>query len=1561
MSLFGARQGVNAATVLALDFADGTYSDLSPAAQAVTLVSTGGPLPYWIGGPYGDAMQFDTYGETAQFRRVSVAHSGTLNPATIGTWDFAFYDGRTGADSDGAYIAAQYSTSAGGLSWEIFLDADGRINVRIDDGTGTIDSIIEGTDGPEAAALHVYIAQRWYWCRFVLDLLNGWLYLYRDGQLVAKKSTAIAQLRTASLGPVQIGAHVVTAQTNKHFAGRVGEFHLRAEVDTDSASCPVNFSLRDRISTKQYHVAEIDIGEMVQSLTWTATGGGGFYAAQAALALGSLIADADDVVSLVLTSTAGVETTLTKVGNAAEVDATNNTFCWVESTGRLHAKPQPSASDQAKVRITYRCSDKSQIIAGRYYRGTLMSADSGTLATAYMFKPLPMGGGARVDIARQHTDHPASFSVEANSRIIWPGSPIRLYRTSDCIPWCERKPEFVGLIETAPPDDRDVFSLQSMPVHALLESVAVETNAITADDYSDAPTESLGHVFPFIYGTGNLRVPAKCIEQTATTIGSYTAYKCQVSAHHIARMSRFGRGTYSGLPVLNVDLDAGTFYSTNWPSQLTAAWVDVDGFGDASDPTSPDGVPVTSWGDAADCIVTPWDWLQAWMTRFCPLLTWSGGSGADTATRIELLRRAAEVMSARGSAGTELHRFFSETITFLVPFIDGTYGWKDIDKTAAATAVLLDSDLVTFDPWRPEVDSLAREALVMASEYTALDDGTVRKGSLARLTTRAESRLDIPAEWYPPPGGSGQLSRFLTVGSAEAWLALVRSFFEITGQLRTVTVGASKLGLEVMDVLTDGTTNAQAGASARLRVLSRTPLGNGTMKLELFPETLFPADSSQSGVIRDAYGPCQQFDWCEAGGQALANRDGSGYGSVADDAYRVWQPCDGFPATGVTQTAVVYGVSSSAVATDVQVRLRDLTNSLTLATFNLPNAAGFVSASVANIPAAEAILVLEYQTANGATGTLRSCSWESEETAAVPGDPVSPTVMHAVGSRAGWSLSTAGREPFHPTRHMSVVGKSTALSLADSVGAWLPVNDHCEILPSGWYGFPAGGGHSIMAFVKRIGGGADSDLQFRVRELDTPATIATIAAVTTSEALVSTTTVANLPSANKRIAFEYKTENGASGTFRSAAWEFEELTTPASASPAPEACYSEGSAAGASCPSAGAGVVRTVPLRAGAFSAQPDYWGDNDYAHAPTSKIRYRAFVYVNIGTAVNFRPLIYFYWYYNSGNQTKQGFTAADFGVINASGLYSVDLSYPTAFSAIMFEVVPHYYSDSGTATIHAVGVFQRFLDVSVSSNYLTVPCRVGSMLATALQPPGLKAQWALKANGTGCTGFNPVVVGTTKTGLGNGGEFDDDPIETHVIADFGEITTDGIHLATGISGVLTNPTGLELRYICTVGTPTVNGLSVAFVYPESGGSGIPNHHKPLISWGATQDAAGSVSALLELAATGAGNWTVIDGYEELRQGALEFEDDIALYFEINFITTQWATGNLLFRVYDVTNSVVIASAAPTSGDLTYAIDQSLDNALPAANARLQLQYVLIGPTTCAFYKALFDLYKWQ
>ena len=145
---------------------------------------------------------------------------------------------------------------------------------------------------------------------------------------------------------------------------------------------------------------------------------------------------------------------------------------------------------------------------------------------------------------------------------------------------------------------------------------------------------------------------------------------------------------------------------------------------------------------------------------------------------------------------------------------------------------------------------------------------------------------------------------------------------------------------------------------------------------------------------------------------------------------------------------------------------------------------------------------------------------------------------------------------------------------------------------------------------------------------------------------------------------------------------------------------------------------------------------------------------------------------------------------------------------------------------------------------------------------------------------------------------------------------------------------------------------------------SKVARYHVHTVSWGAVQVADDAASTLLTLTATGAGVWAAVDAHETLRQGAFDFATgtEIRHAFVVYYQFTTWSAGNLAFRLRDVTNSLTIATATrDTAG--TYNDVSTWSTAftnLPLADARVELQYSLVAPTTCDFYSAVWDTSRW-
>ena len=165
------------------------------------------------------------------------------------------------------------------------------------------------------------------------------------------------------------------------------------------------------------------------------------------------------------------------------------------------------------------------------------------------------------------------------------------------------------------------------------------------------------------------------------------------------------------------------------------------------------------------------------------------------------------------------------------------------------------------------------------------------------------------------------------------------------------------------------------------------------------------------------------------------------------------------------------------------------------------------------------------------------------------------------------------REIWSPQTHLEY-GNSTGLSLAATAGAWTAVDNHMQLWPRAtWGGVPTGIAHRFQVRAQRIAGAADTDLQFRIRDLDGGATLATINCSTTLGFQTAVTSFASIPTANARLCLEYQAAAGVTGTLHLAGWQSEEASGCLLSEEMMHTClWSTGYRTGAACTGASAAV-----------------------------------------------------------------------------------------------------------------------------------------------------------------------------------------------------------------------------------------------------------------------------------------------------------------------------------------------------------------------------------------------------
>ena len=131
-------------------------------------------------------------------------------------------------------------------------------------------------------------------------------------------------------------------------------------------------------------------------------------------------------------------------------------------------------------------------------------------------------------------------------------------------------------------------------------------------------------------------------------------------------------------------------------------------------------------------------------------------------------------------------------------------------------------------------------------------------------------------------------------------------------------------------------------------------------------------------------------------------------------------------------------------------------------------------------------------------------------------------------------------------------------------------------------------------------------------------------------------------------------------------------------------------------------------------------------------------------------------------------------------------------------------------------------------------------------------------------------------------------------------------------------------------------------------------------VNWGIAQSS-GTRTTALALSTVG---YTAIDSHEVIRAGAYAFDtgSNVSHTFMVCFEWTTYLASNLIFRLQDVTNALTISTITPgssTVGAATFVTSTTFAN-LPAANARVELQYTMTSTAAAKFYAAAWYVNRW-
>lgn len=1011
MSRVGLPACPSTSAALWLPFRDGSLSDLSGAGMTVTATGSSGTLPTWAPGPFGDALQFGTNAASPTYPRLEVANHATIN--WTGAFSVECYF-RTEEGANRRPLLARRAQNGGQLhAWELSAHAS-MVRFTIYNAAQLSDYLenFQAFPGASTASSGTVYATRWMHVCAVYD--GSAMYIYVDGALLAQKTTSIADINAASLGPIQIGAETSTVLTSQ-FTGRIAEVLIHSAAYTDVSGIGPNLT-PERISRRQWHVHELDLRQQLQAETWTNDGAGGFWLAKADIPGGSFIVTPNDIQSVKANTVATTTlTTYTEVGNVTDLDAASNSWFWDAVNSRLYVSENPTGLTTLEVIIRTRLADKDVIRGFNFYPAAIIEQQAAERAMPYWDRDYPTGGGGSLKIAAQHPDLPDGFASEEATSILWTNARVKSYALSDGLYWCQAVPQFAGVIDTQPEDARDTIDVKLMHTPSQLHKVPMQVKraakgSTVNEDYPKLDPRADGYVWPTIFGEGLRRIPIKCIDTTEQTVGGITGLlKWKVCDHPITLISGPGTGNIkrTNAVMYSIDLSVGEFYVKKTDMAPDGDhWVDCSGWGTASDATSDAGVAYSSFGSTGDALDTPEEWLRKALDTFAanPSAIY-GTTVAATGAVITTNRRCAEPMADEGGLVRFLRQLCAESLTFLywkpspitTTATTQTCEWEYIDTGEAAAWIIRDADIIAerFDGDR---STIAKVAQAQAYAYQSPPDSSLlTKGVGTSLKLRGETRYGITRTWVP---GSGLLTYLSTASQVNSWLAAIRPFLENVTWFHHVTVGSRFAAIEQMDVVDDQSSGVPDAAGSRFRVLSVSPKPDGSIDLVLFSEANWTGSVAADTPDRESLIPVPVYRFGEFGlGGARA---GTG-AYVAIDRTLIQ---GGLPfAPNITHRFQMHGNRVGGGAdTDAKLRLRDTTNSVTICEIgSISTSAGFQSSvTPANFPSGDALVELQYIGTNGANLVCNSASWEAqEEDGNEIGDPMSPCLLYASGSLAG--------------------------------------------------------------------------------------------------------------------------------------------------------------------------------------------------------------------------------------------------------------------------------------------------------------------------------------------------------------------------------------------------------------------------------------------------------------------------------------------------------------------------------------------------------------------------------
>lgn len=1067
MSRAGTPPGTDLSTVVWLSCRQGIITAEDSGAvdgggnkvgQTVTATTTSGANPALTGGYYAGGILFDAVGgATGKRLEVVDAGGGTLSFAGDFTLDlYVRVDGGTGT----AYsiISRRDQTGAQNDALDLWVNTSGDINFDIWDAAQTKDSIITQDN---------LYPGRWTRVKAWVNIGTAFGILV-DGRPVAQSSTALANIASASLGPLQVGGHTANAGALS-LQGAVSDVRIRTVLDSSGATCCPNVQ-PSRVTRRHYQSTHIDRLQTAQQASWTADGDN-FYVEVDGADVGELglVVDWQDVVSVKAT-TGTTTTTFARVGAVAALSS--DEWCLDQTTDpfRFYSSENPAGYDTFAVAVRDRLATRGRVVGGRYYRPTVLSAEAGERACGFIFEAIPTGAGAKMSIAQQHPDNPTAWLDPAASGSIWKGAAVAMYTTSDGMPWSEATRTFSGFIDSPPKGDQDAISVTALTDAARLHRLPALRKVANDSDWPDMAASSDNHAFPVLIGKGHQRVKAVLVDAKGEAnphVASIIMYQYKISAVPFVPVAigpcfvDGGSGGWLQRAMMHIDLDAGTFWlnvhntlaGTRYIQDPTSVLVDVTGFGSPSgDAQSALGISHMVYGDEADAYAAAPEIIQQVVIGTLGLSAADFDSTlATTAGRVGVYLRLNQVMDSEGDLVSLLRDLCAYSSTFLYPTRAGLWGLRDVDKNEAAADTLRDCDIIS-ESWQPSWKLLS-ERLDAEPWLQTINtgSGTVTLGSPAELAVKGKARFGVGGVWRPPT----RPTYHYTMSAVEPWLAAHRGLFE-DGPIRfySARVPYRAAGWELMDVINLEVSSLPTGAGSRFRVLTAQPLSDGSVAVLLFPEAPFATDGTSASGERDPLSGLAPLSTIHVG-DSSGIPIGAGAATAVEGAAIPW--IIGSVASGALgKGGFIAGTShrlaayakriGGAADSDLTFDVYDATNTNLIATtpgFGL--AAEWKGIEVfSDIPTDTARLTARSNAINGATGTLYDLAWESEEGTPTEGHWTSPTVA--------WHWSKVGGQAIGTGTRVHVPGSTYFIpaSLGPLYGAWWMLAVYCTVSsPSG--------------------------------------------------------------------------------------------------------------------------------------------------------------------------------------------------------------------------------------------------------------------------------------------------------------------------------------------------------------------------------------------------------------------------------------------------------------------------------------------------------------------------------